>query len=408
MGGTGADELNGGDDTDTAVFVGLAAEWSIVILGPGEFAVTNLADPTDVDHLEEVEFAEFTDTTIDLSTLSDCGNGFVEGPEQCDDGNTADGDCCSSSCQFEPNTTVCRASAGVCDIAETCTGSSATCPSETFQSPSTVCREATGECDLAEHCSGASAECPSDSIKANGTTCTDDGNVCSTDICNGSSTECQHPAGNAGAVCRASTGACDTAETCTGASTSCPADTGAPDSDGDGQCDAVDLCTNGVAITGAKLKLSNFVTGPEDDKVNFSGTLTFATPPTLDPITNGARVVVTDADGPLIDAIVPAGAYNSATKTGWKVNKSGTTWTFSSPTVVDDAINKVVLKPKGSQITFIITGKKGAFAIPPLTLPLQATLVLDPPLAMNGECGEANLTAAHCAFNAAQTTLICK
>ena len=30
-----------------------------------------------------------------------CGDGKIEGDEQCDDGNTEDGDCCSSTCQLE-------------------------------------------------------------------------------------------------------------------------------------------------------------------------------------------------------------------------------------------------------------------------------------------------------------------
>ena len=34
--------------------------------------------------------------------LSECGNGVVEGGEACDDGNTADGDGCSSQCQVHP------------------------------------------------------------------------------------------------------------------------------------------------------------------------------------------------------------------------------------------------------------------------------------------------------------------
>src|SRR3989454_3076688 len=32
--------------------------------------------------------------------VSVCGNGFLDPGEQCDDGNTLDGDCCSSTCQF--------------------------------------------------------------------------------------------------------------------------------------------------------------------------------------------------------------------------------------------------------------------------------------------------------------------
>jgi len=30
-----------------------------------------------------------------------CGNGFLEGGEECDDGNTASGDGCSSACRIE-------------------------------------------------------------------------------------------------------------------------------------------------------------------------------------------------------------------------------------------------------------------------------------------------------------------
>src|SRR5204862_6951435 len=72
--------------------------------------------------------------TLTLAVLQDlgwsltlpCGNGLLDAGEQCDDGNTNNGDCCSSACQFESSSTVCRASAGPCDVAESCTGSSAT------------------------------------------------------------------------------------------------------------------------------------------------------------------------------------------------------------------------------------------------------------------------------------------
>jgi cysteine-rich repeat protein len=57
-----------------------------------------------------------------------CGNDVIENGEDCDDGNTADGDCCSSSCQYEPATTICRAAAGACDLPETCTGADGSCP----------------------------------------------------------------------------------------------------------------------------------------------------------------------------------------------------------------------------------------------------------------------------------------
>src|SRR6059058_5136888 len=62
-----------------------------------------------------------------------CGNGTVEGGEQCDLGsalNGAAGSCCKNNCTFASSTNTCRAAAGECDLPETCTGSSATCPAD--------------------------------------------------------------------------------------------------------------------------------------------------------------------------------------------------------------------------------------------------------------------------------------
>src|SRR5438128_2990310 len=140
---------------------------------------------------------------------------------------------------------VCRASAGMCDPAETCDGLNPTCPPDAKSVA--VCRAAAGECDLAESCDGVSNDCPSDAKKASGTACTSDGNPCTLDQCNGTSNACQHPAGNAGTVCRASAGNCDVAETCTGSSTVCPADAFKPSGticrDSAGQCDVAEACT---------------------------------------------------------------------------------------------------------------------------------------------------------------------
>jgi hypothetical protein len=113
--------------------------------------------------------------------------------DECNSGDCASGFCDGAgACDYEPITTECRASAGVCDVAEFCTGQSADCPSD---SKSTAeCRGSAGLCDVAEICDGQNNDCPTDVFKSN--------------------TE----------VCRASAGVCDVEEKCTGYSADCPED----------------------------------------------------------------------------------------------------------------------------------------------------------------------------------------
>ena len=53
--------------------------------------------------------------------LGPCGDGDLDAGEQCDDGNNADGDCCSHNCQYESNGSSCDDST-VCNGNETCDG----------------------------------------------------------------------------------------------------------------------------------------------------------------------------------------------------------------------------------------------------------------------------------------------
>src|SRR5206468_6797017 len=110
-----------------------------------------------------------------------CGNGVVEGGEQCDDGanNGTSGDCCNTDCTFTAAGTQCRAAADLCDVAETCTGSSSTCPADGFASSGTVCRAAADDCDLADTCAGASVSCPAAAIQPAGTAWADDRHLAS-------------------------------------------------------------------------------------------------------------------------------------------------------------------------------------------------------------------------------------
>jgi len=184
-----------------------------------------------------------------------CGNGVIDLDEECDDGNANDGDCCSSSCQIELAGTVCRAVAGGCDVAETCSGVDPNCPTDVLDPAGTVCRAALDAgCDFDEVCSGSDPDCPTDVTQLDGMGCDDadsctgpdaclsgacvgdpacgngstelacaeecdDGNVNDGDCC---SSTCQIEL--AGTECRAAAGGCDVAETCSGVDPSCPAD----------------------------------------------------------------------------------------------------------------------------------------------------------------------------------------
>ena len=48
-----------------------------------------------------------------------CGNGDLNAGEECDDGNTDDGDCCSSACTFEPLSAPCE-DGDACTVGDTC------------------------------------------------------------------------------------------------------------------------------------------------------------------------------------------------------------------------------------------------------------------------------------------------
>jgi MYXO-CTERM domain-containing protein len=70
---------------------------------------------------------------------------------------------------------------GDCDVAESCDGTTAICPTDIFKSSSDVCRPAAGECDAEETCSGVDKSCPADQHQPDGTTCT--GGTCKAGAC---------------------------------------------------------------------------------------------------------------------------------------------------------------------------------------------------------------------------------
>ena len=191
---------------------------------------------------------------------------------QCGNGMCVDGVCCDSACGGgDPNdcqacsvaaggaadgactplaaSHVCRPSADICDVAESCDGQHVACPVDGFVAEGTRCRESTGICDVAEACTGSSAACPTDAFVAAGTTCRASAGVCDpAETCSGSSAACPGDVkASTSTTCRLSTGFCDVAETCDGSSNDCPqdrfVDAGTICRPGAGACDVAEACT---------------------------------------------------------------------------------------------------------------------------------------------------------------------
>ena len=158
-----------------------------------------------------------------------------------------DGD---GACEHVPGNagTICRGSAGDCDVAEACTGSDAACPGDTLATSDTLCRAAAGVCDVEENCSGSAADCPADLFVDASNVCRESAGICDPEErCSGASAACPGDVlSGSTTVCRAAAGACDVQESCDGSGAACPADIFLASSSvcraADGICDVAELC----------------------------------------------------------------------------------------------------------------------------------------------------------------------
>ncbi len=248
---------------------------------------------------------------------------------------------------------------------------------------------------------------------ATGTPCYDDLNPCTTDACDAAGI-CAHPPAGAGLPClddanACTTDVCDAAGVCTH-----PA---LPDADGDGLCDALDECPQGVALTSARVKIGRFSTGPGDDRLAVRGQLTLPVPitPPIDPVSHGVRLLIRDAaggsaGGAFLDVTVPAGAYSESTGTGWAV-KGGSRFLFRSPQPVGGAVRAVRLQLPPTipgRVRVAITGTEGSFVSGVFALPPRVTVLLDPPATPSVQCAEATSAAAQRIYQAGATTIVCR
>ncbi len=121
-----------------------------------------------------LDFTARTPLGTSCTTSVECGSGHCVDGVCCDTacgGGASDCQACSvaagattdGTCGFLPATTVCRAAAGDCDLAESCSGTAAACPANGYAPATTVCR-ASGCADGVQTsealCSGLGVTCP--------------------------------------------------------------------------------------------------------------------------------------------------------------------------------------------------------------------------------------------------------
>jgi hypothetical protein len=118
------------------------------------------------------------------------------------------------------------------------------------------------------------------------------------------------------------------------------------------------------------------------------------------------------AGGTLLDATIPGGAYSSATKAGWTKNGASTKFKYRNGSAsLIGGIKSLLLASNVATpgtLKATVRGKRGSYAVAAAQLPVKATLVIDPPTASTGQCGESQFSRASCKFNASGSDLTCQ
>jgi hypothetical protein len=137
--------------------------------------------------------------------------------------------------------------------------------------------------------------------------------------------------------------------------------------------------------------------------------------PTLNPIQEGARIIVSGSDGTVfVDVALPPGQLTKDRRArGWKLDRRNTTWKFLDRAIQPaQGIHKLIVKDMSKRwaqtARIVVKGKKGDYPVIQGDQPISAVIVLgDQVTAELGGCTESPYIERDCGFRPSGRTLIC-
>ena len=300
-------------------------------------------------------------TQTDTCTSGACGgaNPITCTPlDQCHDAGTCNPT--TGACSNPPKT-----NGSPCNDGDACTQTD-TCTSGACAGGNPVACAPADACHDAGVCNPSTGAC-SQATRSDGTTCDDGdpctiGDACTSGTCGGG------PSCGDGVVQAGCGEVCD-AGVANGSNQCCSTSCTLVDGDGDGLCDAVDPCTNGVAFITAQVKLGRQTTPPGDDTLAWKGQLALPFPftPPLDPSVHGVRLVLAHATSTVLDVAIPGGLVAGSPAVGWR-NLNGVRWLYVDKNPIPGGgISKILIKHRTSTpglLDLRVKGKRGS--LPPV------------------------------------------
>ena len=174
-------------------------------------------------------------------------------------------------------------------------------------------------------------------------------------------------------------------------------------------------CASAAAALQPSIRIKRLDTPPGDDTLSIKGRMIVPHPfaPTIDPVANGVGIAITDAAGTnVVNVTVPGGAYDHATKVGWKASSNGSSWKYLNRSATPPAgITRLIIKDLSRRqpglVQFNLKGERGSYAVDSANLPLTAMVVLDPPTAETGQCARATFAAPDATCRADAHSVTC-